>query len=479
MPKLYKKIIFDNIHGNIALTRVEDRILGSAYYQRLKWIKQLGFTFYLYSGATHTRFSHALGVMHIMNKLLLSIGHGVSEEKLHDPNYNDPKKDFHQMMRLAAMLHDIGTFPFSHTIELAYINHWKLQSQNGKKTTQANHEVLGSQIIQNTDFEGGLTKILKEEGIDPHALSEVIAGRSPIPLANQLLHSDVDADRMDYLLRDSHHTGINYGQYDLDFLIRNATTSEVEGNAVLCIKEEAIHVVEYFLISRFYWYSQIIEDGTGYKFDLLAAKIYQYFLENGNAHSFEDLLQKVSQNPNQYFTFNDGYFLTKMHEYLESSSKHKVIHNLCEMLAYRHAPKQLKVAPFDSSIVKDNEHRAFLVKQAKDAADWLELELKNLDPNAWIIFDLPKRDVIFTKDSDSLVKDLKGKNPLLARDPVKILTRQGELKLLVNVNNSLFQVLSQYRNFIPRLYLSSDSYDLLKKKKVFEEMKVKFGLKAS
>src|SRR5690606_29183589 len=114
------------------------------------------------------------------------------------------------------MLHDVGTFPFSHTIELAYINHWKEQQRIKPTKTVANHETLGTHIILNTDFEGGITKILKEEGIDPHELATVISGRSKSIIANQLMHSDVDADRMDYLLRDAHFTGVKLGLYDID-----------------------------------------------------------------------------------------------------------------------------------------------------------------------------------------------------------------------------------------------------------------------
>lgn len=472
MSKLYKKVVYDNLHGYITLTRAEDRILSTAYYQRLRWVKQLGFSFYIFPGATHTRFSHALGVMHVMDRVLNSIGKAVPEEKLFDPNINDEATVFHRTMRLAAMLHDIGTFPFSHTIELAYINHWKKKKKHGKVKEMYNHEVLGSHILKNTNFEGGITKILLEEGIDPGLLAQIIAGESDILLANQLMHSDIDADRMDYLKRDAYYTGINYGQYDLDLLIRFMCVVEHEGKEVLAIKEEAMNSVEYFLISRYSWYSHIIDDGTGYKFDLIAAKIYEYFLENDNAYPFEVLIKDISQNPNKWFTFNDSYFLSKLHAYLAGDNHHPMIKELADMLAYRVAPNQIKIAPVEPTLVQSLEHRQELISKVTSSAQWLESELKLVDPNAWMIFDVPNRDVMFTQNMETIKAKLKPKqNPLLTRDPVKILTRTGELKLLVDVNNSLLKILSNYRNFIPRIYVSRKTFDFLEEKGYFETLK--------
>ncbi len=473
MAKLYKKVIYDNIHGYISLNRVESRILETSYYQRLRWIRQLGFSFYIFPGATHTRHAHALGVLHVMDRILNSIGHHVPEDKLFDPAARDSKTTFHRTMRLAAMLHDIGTFPFSHTIELAYINHWRHQQSISKPKYVANHETLGSHILTNTDFEGGLTRILKEEGIDPHELARIIAGESKNLLANQLMHSDVDADRMDYLIRDAHHTGIKLGVFDMDFLIRNLVTTKQDGQEILLVQEDAMNVVDAFLISRYFWYSQIINDGTGYKFDLIAAKIYEYFLENGLAYSFDHLMEEVSQNPNEYFTFNDSYFLAKLHEYLAGRIMHPMIRELSEMLARRIPPAQIKISPVAPTLIEGEEHRKRLVKEVTLAVEWLQGELKSLDPEAWMIFDIPTKDVMFTKNHEAIRKIQKKGKSLLVRDSVKILTRHQEPKLLIDVPNSLMSILSTYRNFIPRIYVSPKTYELLEKHKVLNAMRTK------
>lgn len=466
--------VFDNIHGYITLTRCEHRIMESAYYQRLRWVQQLGFSFYVFPGATHTRFSHALGVMHVMEQVLRSIGLAAPEEKLFNPAVTDEATTFHRMMRLAAMLHDIGTFPFSHTTELGYINHWKQQRAHApqKPTQMANHENLGRHILEHTDFPGGVTHILRDEGIDPKALAAIIAGQSPTMIANQLLHSDVDADRMDYLIRDAYYTGVELGTFDRALLIKNMAAVEVDGQKTLCIREEALNVVEYFLIARYSWYSQIINDGASYKFDLIAAKIYQYFLENGLAYSFDELIQDVSQDPNLYFTFNDSYFMSKLNQFLAGSKSHPVIRELAQMLAYRQTPRHIKIDPVQPTLIQSEEHRAQVARDASDVAQWLEGEIQRLDPKGWMVFDIPNRDVIFTKNWDLLKKE-KSKNPLLSRDPVKILTRHGEVKLLIDIPNSLMRILSQYRNFIPRIYVAPRTYELLEKHGVLEKMKSK------
>lgn len=464
-----KKVIFDNIHGYITLNRVETRILETLYYQRLRWIRQLGFSFYIFPGATHTRHAHALGVSHVMDRILRSLGLATSDEKLFDPKARDERTTFHRTMRLAAMMHDIGTFPFSHSIEMAYINHWRNQSQIGKPKYTANHEVLGSHIILNTDFEGGITRILKDEGIDPVELSKIIAGNSENVLANQLMHADVDADRMDYLIRDAQHTGVKIGLFDLDFLVRSLRVHKDGDKDMLCIHEDGINVVDSFLVARYFWYSQIIHEGAGYKFDLLAAKICEYFLENKLSYSFDNLMEKVSVNPYEYFTFNDSYFMAKLHEYLAGRARHPMIGELSEMLARRNPPAQVRIAPLKPTVVQSEEHRKQLVQQCHNAVAWLKEELKGIAPDAWMIDDIPMRDVMFTRNVEAL-KKRKG-NPLQSSDSVKVLTRHNELKLLVDVSQSLMKILSQYRNFIPRVYVSPATYHILEKKGVLEKMR--------
>src|SRR3990167_5383976 len=116
-------IIFDNLYGFVSFTETEKAIINTPFFQRLRWLRQLGFSNFVFPGAEHTRFSHSLGSVHIMELMLQAIGRGVNQEKLMSPRAMGEPARFHKMMRLAALLHDIGQYPFSHTVEDAYLAH--------------------------------------------------------------------------------------------------------------------------------------------------------------------------------------------------------------------------------------------------------------------------------------------------------------------------------------------------------------------
>ena len=295
---------------------------------------------------------------------------------------------FHRKMRLAAMLHDIGTFPFSHSIEHGYITHSRQQMADGKKGIIASHEVLGSYIITQTDFDGGITQILKADGFDPKEISEMIRGKSENTLAIQLIHSDIDADGIDYLLRDAHHTGLKYGVFDMEYLISNMRACKGKnGGEWLAINESALTAVEYFLVSRYTWYSQIINEGTGYKFDLLASRITEYFIGSGLVYSFDELLRMASTNPHGFFGFNDSYFTSKLQEALDTKRLGKtelspLVSEMIEMLMFRQPPKQLRMEPFQPSLVRDEDERARLVENIHAAVEWLRVKSWKSFPQA-------------------------------------------------------------------------------------------------
>ena len=480
MADTFKKSIFDSIHGFIAVTRTEDKIISSPYFQRLRWIKQLGWSHYIYPGATHTRFAHALGVMAVMDKILKSIGRGVDEDQLFNFKVRDQKTMFHRKLRLAALLHDIGTFPFSHSVEQGYINYYKTKTSQGKKTTSANHEELGSHIVNHTDFEGGITHILRADGFDPKEISLLIRGQSDDVLANQLVHSDIDADRIDYLVRDSHHTGLKYGVFDMEYLISNFRAVKTKNSEVLAINESAVTAVEYFLISRYTWYSQIINDGTGYKFDLLASRLSEYLIETGHLYSFEELKKLVSQNPRTFFGFNDSYFTAKLQDILTDGTFKEVANSPmigegAEMLMFRQPPRQIRLSPFSPSLVTNEHSRQKLVENIHSAVTWLRAKLSHI-PQAWVIEDIPTKDVIFTQ---SAAKLRKSKTSGSQRDTVYIVNRQKELRLLVEDPNSIVGILSTYQNFIPRVYVSRNTYKYLMDKGLLAEMEKRFGLNAT
>src|SRR5574344_671805 len=117
--------IYDNVHGFIALTKEEKALLNTAYFQRLNHIKQLGLSYFVFPGAVHTRFSHSLGVLHITEKLIQKLKIEGCKE------FNNSK--IHKIIRLAALLHDIGHYPLSHTIEKSYMEYFKYLKSEEKE----------------------------------------------------------------------------------------------------------------------------------------------------------------------------------------------------------------------------------------------------------------------------------------------------------------------------------------------------------
>jgi len=222
-----KEYIFrDPIHGNIAVTDpTVFALIQSPEFQRLRRIRQLGTSFISYPGAEHTRFAHSLGVYHLMRRVLRHLReHGVCIE---------PEEE--ALACCAALLHDVGHGPFSHLFE---------------KVTGAQHERWVERIIRSP--ESRVYQALAErDPAWPAQVASFISGTwEGKPFLKALISSQLDVDRMDYLLRDSRMCGVTYGQFDLERLIQTITV--VEGQIVLT--EKGIHSAEEFLLARYFMY---------------------------------------------------------------------------------------------------------------------------------------------------------------------------------------------------------------------------------
>ncbi len=475
-PQKALRSIFDVLYGFIPITEWEEQIINSPYFQRLRWIKQLGFANYIFPGAEHNRFAHVIGVMHSMDQMIRALGLSVSDAELFDPRAKSPAALFHKSMRIAALLHDIGTFPFSHAIEYAYIRHGNNQrrTQSKGKNLPNSHEHLGSFIIKNTDYEGGITRILNHYGFDVQAISKIIKGDSDLLIANQLMHSDLDADRMDYLMRDAYYTGIKYGQFDRDYILANLVTFDVgDGQLGFGVRENAVHAVEDFLIARFSWYSQIIKNPGSAKFDIMSSHIAQAFLEHDQLHQFHDLLTMIEERDERFFWWNDIYFMTQCQEVrFKNLIKNPQISELTEMLLYRHPPKTVHHPLFSHRILASNgnEHeKEKLITQINRFVGELQSVLdKRGTGKEWLLADIPEKDVVFTRGIGHIVKKRSTDNLYKERDPVKVVSKRGTPALLVELENTLMKHLSGFINFVPSVYANESAIKLLRSKRLIE-----------
>lgn len=222
----------DPVHNIISLDgdKLTDALLinliDSAEFQRLRRIKQLGLALYTYQGAEHSRFTHSLGVMHVMTRVLSRLHPEISEE-------------VQMAARVAALLHDLGHGPFSHVIE---------------KATHVRHEHWTERILLDPETE--VHQILVD--VDPR-LPQTIASiyrHEYMPAyACQMVSSQLDCDRFDYLLRDSLMTGAKYGNYDLEWII-HALRLDLERQQIY-VSAKGLYAVEEYLQARFYMFRQV------------------------------------------------------------------------------------------------------------------------------------------------------------------------------------------------------------------------------
>lgn len=235
MERLYR----DPVHNIITLSedRADDALIvaliNTPEFQRLRHIKQLGLAMYTYQGAEHSRFTHSLGVMHVMTRVLKQL-----EEKY------PISAEARIVARTAALLHDIGHGPFSHVIE---------------KALRQNHEKWTTQII--ADPATAVHRCLA--GFDPSLPEKVIAAiehRYRPAFVGQLVSSQLDADRLDYLLRDSLMTGAKYGNYDLEWILHALEIDEAHDR--IYVSAKGLYAVEGYLQARFYMFRQVYFHGT-------------------------------------------------------------------------------------------------------------------------------------------------------------------------------------------------------------------------
>lgn len=343
-----EKHVYDNVHGFIGVTELETKVIDSPFFQRLRRIKQLSLLEYVFPGAVHNRFNHSLGVMHVADKIVVH---------LQEQEYLEGQRE---LIRMAALLHDVGHYPLSHLVEHVVRDDAKLRISdsnemnisakkqvkidNGRTSVEhkrsitdnephklnhdwhshsqskdyAHHERMAGVVIQNSP----LYDILTEDTFsseDIKKMGQIIfgsyLGKGPESL---IIHSELDADRFDYLLRDSKQTGVIYGLFDMDQIIRNLKYIEGEGEdkGRLVVDKKAIKAVEHYLMCRYFLYNTVVYHKATVGFEIMAQRVYDGLMERGIFWSYFELIEmfKSREDANCYLHYDDSYFFDTLKE---------------------------------------------------------------------------------------------------------------------------------------------------------------------
>lgn len=344
--------ILDNVHGFIGLTPVENTIERLPIFKRLQNISQLGLTNRIFPCALHNRYIHSLGVMYIVDQMAIKL------------NFDSDER---QIIRLAGMLHDIGHYPFSHDVEAAYMDassitaadpatEFLTYAENAKKKinkialpiekldfhvsgrdSKYHHESVGTTVITHSSgiknaiidfYINNNEKFTKE---DPNeVVDEIISDICSVITGDaqheskyfpnsfgimvQIMHSELDADRIDYLLRDATFSGASYGNFDLGVLIQNLVSIKDPffGSTIVGITPKGIGCAEQFLLNRYFAYNQIIYHKYTSVLGCALQSIVRWLIQDtSSGFPHKDIINMAEhhESDSRYINYTDAYLI--------------------------------------------------------------------------------------------------------------------------------------------------------------------------
>lgn len=278
--------IRDPIHRTIAFSEREKRVIDHPYVQRLRQVRQLGLSYTVYPGATHDRFSHALGAMHVAGRMWARMVE-TSGELLRAHFSDDDLSYFRQILRFSGLLHDLGHPPFSHVSEkfmpkfndLDLPRDWLVTPNQDRQASHEDYSVVLIAALA-ADATAPLSRdeaqdvaSLVHHGVMPSAawqkrFGENEGSKGIHRLLRSLISGELDCDRMDYLLRDAYYTGVAYGTHDIEHLISNlGAVDQADRGLVRTIDSTAVRAFEDFLLARYHMFLQVYLHKTTIGFD--------------------------------------------------------------------------------------------------------------------------------------------------------------------------------------------------------------------
>lgn len=284
----------DPVHGFVRLDPEEVKLLDTPVIQRLRGIRQLAMANLVYPGALHTRFDHSIGVTHVASQMARELELDEHEEV--------------KLVRLAGLLHDVGHGPFSHVSEKALDTYADRSKLKGAKKTEKIHELISAQIIQD---DPDIVRILGKERC--RQIAELLGEGHGQPAMRSIVSGPLDADKQDYLLRDSLFCGVKYGVFDIHQMHRSLTIEGPENERQLMIKRDGIHAVEQYVLAKYYLMTNVYRHKVRLITDEMIVRAITLGIEKDEISGLKKLYGYDGTDGfiRNYWTWDDARFLQK------------------------------------------------------------------------------------------------------------------------------------------------------------------------
>jgi len=354
-PKDFK-VIRDSVHGDIVVEEKYLKIINTPEFQRLRRIRQLSVANIVFPSADHTRFSHSLGTFHVMKKIIKQIS---EQFKALNIEINERDKE---IAIVSALVHDIGHGPFSHAFEDLIPNakksheEWTVDIIKSKKTKI--NEIM--KITFDIKFPDDVARILRKENIEEDSGIRYIF----FDVLSSLISSQIDADRLDYLVRDSFNTGVKFGNIDLDRIISSINITAQNGKYCVYIPEKYLVDIEEYLFSRYQMNKSVYFHPTKVELEEIIKLIFKRINELKNEKKLEyipDIIERTLSNnldASTYCLLDEDVLINAFHEW--SFSKDKILSRLCR--AYLDRDKYKKIKILDGSNENIEKFKLDLIK---------------------------------------------------------------------------------------------------------------------
>ena len=466
------KKVRDAVHGDIFIPKDFLDIIDTPEFQRLRRIKQLSVANEVFPSADHTRFSHSLGAFYIMQLL---INHFEDILLKMDIKINEEDKN---VALLAALLHDIGHGPFSHAFE----------NIHPEKEKNINHESWTVKII--TDIDGNISNLINKnfgKGIDRKVADLILKQRKAkndikqfdikeidlFSILTSLISSQLDADRMDYLLRDSMHAGVMFGDIDIERLITSLHVTVYDNNYYVCIPEKFLHDIEAYVLARYQMQKAVYYHDFKIQMERIIEKIFRRAFELNKETKLEycpgainEFFKSEDLCVKDYIRLDDSTFVYAFQEWTNSGDE--LLSELCRSFLYREKANKIKTQDNKNPILETLKRDVIRILNKYDyETDSLEKEYFWIEQLKDFSAYKKHKENIWIERVNGLIEDLSNVSKIIKSEKIDDEEEQEIWKdnnITVYINYNIIRKLNivKVEELIKELKEIIDNYDVRK-----------------